>query len=194
MSGTDTNSNVLSVTDADGRPSLILYETMAGVIFHITPLSLPTLRAIQIKAQEMYPYPDPTPYQKPEENAFDPNQKTQAEDDPAYVQLCHEVDRARARWADRSIFDYAATMPKFPTRESLIDACKPQLERLRKIATLEDDDYESALFHCVLTGQPVNDPGQSDYARIIRLAIQSVALTAAEVSAGVRFFRPLLPK
>jgi len=192
-------NNSLKVTDVDGRPSLFIYESQSGVVWHVKPLNLATLRAIQMKAVEKFPYPDPKPYQQPEENSFDPNQMTPASNNPVYVELCREKDVERTQWTDRTIFNYAARCPKYPTREALVQAFADELKALREIAVLPDDDYEAVLFHLVLTFNQVGEdangrytPASSDYTRIIRLAIQTVALTPDEVSAGIRFFRPQL--
>lgn len=184
------DNNVLTVDQINGRPSVFVYEALSGTIFHVTPINLPTLRAIQLKAQDLYPYPDPKPYQieDPSEVAFTPGQVSRAEDNPDYVTACKVVDLERAKWADRAIFDYAVTCPKYPTQDAMVQAFKPQLDKLRKIAKFEDTDseYDIVLLHLVLTG---NEGGLSDYVRIIRLAIQAVALAPAEVAQGIRFFR-----
>lgn len=195
MSGSD--NGVLKTEITEGHQTRIIYETGSGVVFHITPINLPTLRAIQLKAQTLYPYPDKANYQQPEANAFSDNQMTPVADNPAYIQACMAVDRERSQWTDRAIFDYAVTCPKYPTRHELVNAFAPQLASLRQVAELPDDDYEAILLHLVLSWNQVGldtdkqlRPASSDYSRIIQLAIQTVALTPAEVTAGVRFFRP----
>ena len=200
MSENGTNG-ALKVTDVDGRPSLIVYEAMSGVIFHVTPINLPTLRAIQLKAQDLFPYPDKEPFNHPVENAFVEGMTEGAEENPEYIKLCLAVDRERAVWADRAIFDYAAHCPKYPTKDDLIRAFAGQLVRLREIANLPEDDYEAVIFHLVLTwNEPALDDQEhlkvrsSDYSRIIQLAVQTVALTPEEVTAGVRFFRPYVQR
>jgi len=183
----------------EGRKALIVYETYSGIIFHITPLNLPLLRAIQLKAQDTFPYPDKAPYQQPEENSFADNQLTPAEDNPEYVAACLKVDSERAQWTDRAIFDYATHCPAFPTPEDMVAAFKDELAKLRKIATFDkdDSDYDIVLKHLVLSWNQVGvdsdknlKPTSSDYSRIIQLAIQTVALTPGEVITGIRFFRP----
>ena len=187
------------VTQQDGRPVIIVHETYSGVMVHITPVNLPTLRAVQLKAQDLFPYPNKTQYQQPEENGFAPGQLTSAEDNPQYGIDCRAVDVERKVWTDRAIFDYAVRFPKYPTREALVDAFKAQLDRLRQIAKLPDDDDEAVLFHLVLTwNQPALDEdnklavASNEYGQIIKLAIQTLALTPDEVTAGIRFFRPVL--
>lgn len=192
MSGNKTQS-------LDGRPAVVVYEAQSGVIFHITPLNLATLRAIQLKAQDKFKYPDTRPYRQPEENAFDENQLTPAEDNPEYIKACRIVDGERTQWADRAIFDYAVRMPKYPTKDDLVAGFSEQLMQLREIAELPEDDFEAVLFYIVLTwNQPARNTKDeltvvsTEYGRILQLAIQTVALTPDEVTAGVRFFRPYL--
>lgn len=193
--------NATGGESVNGRPALIVYETFSGVVFHITPVNLPTLRAIQLKAEDLFKYPDPKPYQQPEENAFSDGQLTPPEDNPEYVAACHKIDAERAQWADRAIFDYAVRCPKYPRPEDLVTAFKDELAKLRQIAVLPEDDYEAVLLHLVLSWNQVGldsnkefRPASSDYSRIIQLAIQTIALTPAEVQDGVRFFRPQLSR
>lgn len=187
--------NGLKVTDVEGKPSLIIYEAQSGVVFHILPINLATLRAIQLKAAELHPYPDPKPYEVKEnpETSFDPNQVIPATKNPEYLKLCLEVDNQRNEWADRAIFDYAVTMPKYPNPEDLVAAYQKQLTKLRKIAVLPEDDYEAVLFNIVLSGNQRREDGSNkwvtDYQRIVLTAIQNFALTAPEVAEGVRMFR-----
>lgn len=181
----------------EGRPVVIKYDCYSGVIAHITPLNIPTLKAIQLKAKTRFPYPDKRPFQTEEENAFTPGQLTAAEDNPDYVAACRVVDRERALWVDRTIFDWSVSFPQFKTHDEMVAWFKPKLNALREIAELPEDDYEAVLFHLVLVW---NQPGlnkqkeltveASEYNRLIQLAIQGVALTPAEVTEGIRFFRP----
>lgn len=185
----------------DGKPAVIIYETLSGVIFHVTPITLPTFKAIRVKATDRFPYPKEDDYTVIDENGFEPDQRTDPNDNPEYVRLCREADEQRLVWADRATFDYACKMPKYPTKESLVTAFMPQLLVLREIATLPDDDYEAILFHFVLSWNQIvaNQNGQldtklTDYSRLIMTAIQTFALTPDEVTAGLRFFRPNLPE
>ena len=184
-------ANELKVDSMDGRPALIIHECLSGVIFHITPISLPTLRAIQLKASDLYPYPDKAPYQidDPVEVAFTEGQKSRAEDNPEYIEECKKVDTERSKWVDKTVFTYAARMPKYPTREAVLLAYGEQLNTLKDIAVFDkdDDDYDLIMLNFILTGN-------NDYATIIKLAVQVVALTPEEVSAGIRFFRARVPK
>lgn len=181
----------------EGRPVLIEYECYSGVMAHIIPLNIPTLKAIQQKAKLVFPYPEKERYQQPEEHGFSEGQLTPAEDNPDYVAEVKRIDHERALWVDRKIFDHCVRFPAYPTREDMVRKFQAQLDTLREIAELPEDDFEAVLFHIVLSwNQPALNAdnnlvsAESEYVRMIKLAIQTVALTPAEVTAGVRFFRP----
>lgn len=194
-----TDNNV-TISTVEGRPSILIFETQSGEILHCTPMSLPTLRAIHLKAADLFPYPNPEPYRipDPEDVAFTPGQQSsRAEDNPEYVAKCQQVDVERNKWANRAVFDYAVKFPKYPTKEDLIEAYREKLEALRAISKIDDDDYDTILFFIVLSWNVVaeNSSGNlvvasNEYGRVISLITQKVALSAAEVANGIRFFRP----
>lgn len=182
--------------DTIGKPSIVRFETQAGVVLHITPLNLATLRAINLKANELFPYPDKKPYEVPLENAFVEGMVDSAENNPEYLKACEPVDQQRKEWTYNAVFQYAVRFQDYPTRENVINAFAPRLLELRKIAIVQEDDYEAILHHLVLTGNTVirgnKDAWQaltSEYVDVIQIAIQTVALTPEEVTQGVRFFR-----
>lgn len=180
----------------EGKPAIIEYETYSGVLVHIKPVNIATLRAIQMKAIEKFPYPEKAQYQLPDENAF--GGLGSAEDNPEYLAKCREIDSERGQWTDKTIFAYAVTFPKYATQQDMVNAFMNQLAELRTIATLPEDNYEAVLHHLVLTWNQtvVKDnslqAGNTEWARIIQMAVQTIPLTADEVSNGVRFFRPTL--
>lgn len=184
---------------ATGKPAITVYECNSGVVAFITPLNLATLRAINLKSEIVIPYPDPKPYQQElGELAAIPGTLSDPNENPEYVEKCKQVDSDRKNWVSRAIFDYAVTFPAFPTKDDLVKHFETQLAKLRMIAELPEDDYEATLFHIVLTwNEPAKnkntgnlEPVATEYGRIISLAIQTVALTPGEVTAGIRFFRP----
>jgi hypothetical protein len=180
----------------EGKPAIIEYETYSGVLVHIKPVNIATLRAIQMKAIEKFPYPDKAEYQLPDENAF--GGLGSAEDNPDYLNKCREIDSERGLWTDKTIFAYAVKFPKYATQQEMVNDFMSQLIELRGFGVLPEDDYEAVLHHLVLTwNQPVVrdnqlQAGNTEWARIIQMAIQTIPLTADEVSNGVRFFRPTL--
>lgn len=195
----DNHSNGATKSEMEGRPAITLYEASSGVVFYITPISLPTLRAIQLKAEDLFPYPDEKLYEIPDpaDIALTPGQVSPASDNPEYIALCKDIDTERKAWTERAIFNYCVKCPKYPTEDAMISAFKPQLDALRNIAVIDMNDFDTILFHIVLTENKTmrNANGNlvivsNEYGRIIEMCVQAVALSASEVSAGVRFFRP----
>ena len=166
----------------EGHPTAILYETLSGVVIQITPLSILSLRAIHLRAEREFPYPDKTEYQI--ESAVMASGFLPAEENPAYIEACQAIDRQRNDWSVAHILDVACSYPQYPTREALVAAFRPQLEKLRRVADLGDDDYENTLDHCVFTGR-------HDKQMVIWAAEQNegLMLTAPEVVEGIRYFR-----
>lgn len=193
----DNHSNGAAKTEIEGRPAITLFEASSGVVFYISPISLPTLRAIQLKAEDKFPYPDEKLYEIPDpaDVALTPGQVAPASDNPEYITACQAVDAERKAWTERAIFSYCVKCPKYSTEEALIAAFKPQLDALREIAIIELSDFDTVLFHIVLgENNGRNSNGNlvvvsTEYGRILELCVQAVALSASEVSAGVRFFR-----
>lgn len=193
----DNHSNgTVKALETEGRPAIIVHECSSGVLFHIQPINLPTLQAIRLKSEELFPYPDKRPYQHEEENAFSPGQLSPAEDNPDYVAACEAVDVERKKWLERAIFNYCVKCPKYPTKDALIEAFRQQLNALREIAVIDLDDFDTVLFHIVLGWNQTarSKDGalyqtNNEYGQIIQLCIQAVALTPAEVTAGLRLFR-----
>lgn len=185
-----------------GRPAITEYEAQSGVMFNIAPINLPTLRAIQLKALELFPDIDPFPYTEPEENAFDPSQRTDPKQNPEYLKAVQKVGKQRKEWVDKTIFTYCVTMPAYPSQKELIEAYGDKLRALKAIAIIEfESDYEAILFHILLSWNlPALDgnnqmvPKENEYGRIISLCIQTVALTPAEVTSAARLFRPAISR
>jgi hypothetical protein len=180
--------------DNIGKPSIVRYHTQSGVILHITPLNLATLRAINLMADDKFPYPDAKDYEKPIENAFVEGQTESGTVNPEYIEACKPIDQQRREWTDKAVFHFAVRFQDYPTQSDLIQHYAPRLLELRKIAKVQEDDFEAVLHHLVLTGNTViSNKGlqasSSEYIDIIRIAIQTVALTPEEVTVGVRFFR-----
>lgn len=174
----------MSDSNHNGRPSVIEYETMSGVMVHVTPLSIFTIQSVRDKAEEMFPYPDPEPYRLPIENAVDPSIKQRAEENPEYAEVCKPVDEKRTAWRVQAYIDLGCSFPAFPTREALLAHFRPQIEAVRKYAVMGADEWVDVLNHCVFTGR-------NDKQIVVSLITQdgTIPLSPAEVLEGVRFFR-----
>lgn len=172
-----------------GYPSVIVFETMSGVIVHIAPPSAFTVQAIKQRAEELFPYPDPAPYELPIENAADPSIKMSAGENPEYKALCAPIDAERTRWIVAAMIDLACSYPAFPDQNHMLAHFRPQLEKIKAIASLDEDEWQAVLKHCVFTGV-------RDRQTVFDLAMQSknIPLTPGEVVEGIRFFWTTLQK
>lgn len=135
-----------------GKKSVIRYETQSGIELHITPVSLATLRAIMLKAEEIFPYPPKKDYEKPLENTFVEGMVDSAENNPDYIQACMAVDRERSQWRDKAVFMYAVHFADFPDINAVVQTFAPQLLELRKIAIVPDDNFD-AIFRARCSGK-----------------------------------------
>lgn len=186
----------------DGRPTKIIYETQCGVILHITPLSPITQKAIQQKSEVVYPDPDPSPFVQPVDNAApdaDVQQQLQldiARRSDEYLMLRQEVEEQRNIWRQMAVLDYALEYPGFRSHDEIIEKFRHELARLRQIAVLPDDDWETVLNHFILAGVHVvgyrNDGTalvESDREWVLRCIYQNAPLDEGDVIEGIRFFR-----
>jgi hypothetical protein len=173
--------------DPQGRPMIVQYEPASGVMVHIAPLSTFTIVAIRERSEELFPYPDPAPYELPIENAVE-GVKAPASQNPEYQELCKPIDAERLAYRMKAYIDIACTFPAFETPDALIGHFRPRLEQLRKVSKLDNDDWQNVLNHCVFTGR-------KDRETVLSIAVQNetIPLTPAEVVEGVRFFRAQIP-
>lgn len=173
-------------------PTFVEYTTLSGVTLYISPLNIPAVKAIGLKAAELFPYPDPTPYRKQMENAVE-GVLTPPEDDPDYVALVTTADSKRNEWSNRAILDYCVTFPDFSGRDEILNFFAAKRDALRKIAKFEDnDDWNVTLYHIILSGSPIRSGANrgSDFVNVLNICVQSVELTGGEVLNGIRMFRP----
>lgn len=73
------------------QTNLIRHSVKSGLTFELTPLTLLGQQHFKDRAKELYPDPDPTPYEHPMPDAFIEGDKTAAKDDPAYRKLLAET-------------------------------------------------------------------------------------------------------
>lgn len=166
---------------ADGHPVQIEYETVAGVIVRVTPLSIYTIQALKVKAADEFPYPDKTIYQVESElmaSGFIP-----AEENKDYIDACQQLDLQRSKWRIRQTIELACEYPGFNSRDAMIANYRPALEKLRRVIALDEDEWQAVLNHCVFTGR-------DDINNVFFIAGQDekLMLTGGEVIDGIRLF------
>lgn len=164
-----------------GEPIVIEYTTASGVRIHVTPLALPTVRALQMRAAQELPYPDEKPYEKLMENAVE-GTLLPASDNPEYRALCQEIDIQRNELSNTRMIWLACSWPDYSDFKAIVAAFKDRLKDVRKWADLPADDNEAVLFHFVLSGR-------EDVQTVIHAAAQQRPLTNGEIVDGVRLFR-----
>lgn len=174
---------------------IVRYVTASGIECHITPINMATLRAINLKAEALFPFPDATPYRLPIPDT-DPVLYDNADANEEWRNVTSEIRAKRQEWVNDAILKYAVRFPSFPTRESLIGHFAADLMALRKIAELPEDDFDAVFYYLVLSGSrnyrlPNGElhTRTSDYGVIVNACIQTLPLTQEEIVEGVRFFR-----
>lgn len=98
----------------------------------------------------LYPYPDPTPYRKPVENAALPGTLTRAEDDKEYAHLVEEVNEKRNQYFADALLDLALEFPD--GKEVLKARFQARLAELAQWMDLPADEWKATLKYCIITG------------------------------------------
>lgn len=167
---------------AEGHPKIIEFETVSGVITHVTPLSIYTIQALKVRAADEFPYPDKAAYEVASE--LTASGVIPAEENPAYKEACAEIDLKRSQWRIRQTIELACQYPGFSSKEALLAHFRPTLETIRKFITFShDDDWQNVLEHCIFTGR-------DDFSTVFSLAGQDerIPLTGGEVIDGIRLY------
>jgi hypothetical protein len=155
----------------------------SGELVHVQPLSIYVVRALENKAQEIYPFPDKAEYEKPldDAKALEPGQKIPAEENPDYQKAYTNATKLQARYSNERCF--MLSIEPVVGREKLIAKYKTRIAQMREMMTLPDDDWEATLRFCVLTSS-------EDYIRVTA-AIQGGAevVSEEEIRDGMRIFR-----
>lgn len=164
------------------KPIIVEYVTMSGVRVHCTPVHYSTHQAIELKAAELFPYPDKGEYEQPMENAADSSIVIPADENPEYVGLVKDIDAQRTLWVNEQLITIGASYPDFPSLADMVAFFQPRLEQLREIAIIKELNEEAALTHCVYTGT-------FDRAWVLRAIAQQAPLKEGEVLDAMRLFR-----
>ena len=150
-----------------------------GVTAYVTPLKPFAARAIIKRGEELYPDPDPEPFERPIEDALVPGTVTPADEHPEYKALLREVRTKRSLHLQSAVL--ACVQIADCTREEVIAQYREQLAALRQFGDIDEDDYVAALRSFMLT--------TNEYAAIINAASMKLPLNAEEVKDGMRIFR-----
>lgn len=164
-----------------GRKKVVVYETDSGVIIHVTMIATSTIKLMDKRAQEVYPTPDPKPFEAPLPNAENEGVVIPATDNPEYVKLLNAVDVDRNNWMARWVFDTALEYPDGIT--ALVERFKGKLEHMRDTldSSLDPTDWNTVFEHCIAD--------KTEQLVLFRIAMNQAELEEVEVAEAFRFFR-----
>lgn len=183
LNGTHSVKVAPPVNDTGGR-KVVEFVLDSGELVWVSPLSPYTHIAIQNKWEEVYPYPDPTPYERVLDDtvALLPGTVVPAIENPDYKKLVTEVENKRR---EGILLDIMLICCEFPDgQEAVIDRHEYQLGQLQRMhIPLPSDAWEATLLHGVLASE-------HDRLNILQAARSMLKLTEGEVADGMRVFRP----
>lgn len=168
---------------------VVTYELLldSGEYVRVQPFSLYAIRALRATAEEKFPFPDKTEYEKPmdAEKSLDGNMTIPAEENPDYRRLYEEAEEKQGRYVDDHCF--ALCVEPATSREAMVAKYKDRLAQMRKVMKLPKDDWDATLRFCIITSP-------RDYAQVVR-AIQGKALPSEEeIVDAMRLFRCYVSK
>lgn len=163
---------------------LYTVELDSGDVVMVSRLSPFARIAILEKAAELYPLPDPTPFQKPIPNT-PPGVTllTPPEDDPQYKALVKAVQTKRDNYYYEALI-VASVVDMVGGREAGIARYAEQLAAIRRRANVNElyTDWQATVLFCI-----VRVP--ADTTRIAAVAADAFQLEEAEIRAGIASFR-----
>lgn len=158
-------------------------ELDSGHVVLVAPVSPYFLMAVEKKAQELYPLPDPSAYEKavPEDEALYEGQTIPAVENPDYRQLVNEVEYNRALHQEQAII-FASIVDVRGGKQALIEHYAEQLKMLRQYSDLPADDWQALLLTVIVRTL-------DDRKAIVNTARLPLPVTDAEVADGFAIFR-----
>jgi hypothetical protein len=154
----------------------------SGEIVYVQPLSIYLIRALRQKAEELFPFPDKTRYERAldDDKALEPGQMIPAEDNPDYRAAYDSADKKQQAYVN----DQCVLLSVEPVqdKQTIIAKYQTRLDQLRDILTLPDDAWDATLRFCLMTSQ-------QDFNKVTE-AIMGRALPREEdILDGMRIFR-----
>lgn len=168
---------------------VIAVETEALGTVYVPRFSQFMITAIVKKAQELYPSPDPKPFEMLLPDAALEGDMVPASQNPEYVNLIAAVMLKRNRYLQYAALSAVEIRDddgkgKNPiSHDEIVSLYRHVLESMRQPANIPDDEnvFALTLHYCVL--KPV------EYTEIINAATKEQALSQEEVLEGLRIFR-----
>jgi hypothetical protein len=171
---------------AAGNTTQGIYDLEKGVRLILTPLTLVAQRAINASIDIDFPYPDPAPYEKPLENAFEEGDVIPANQNAEYVEAVRAVDAIRNEEFWNRLLDMCADAPN---RDQLLKSYARQIAGMKQAISKQAlgnqlrSDWTILLLSFLATEKEVSE--------IIRAIQGNLPITNAELIDGFRMFRRL---
>lgn len=167
--------------------NVIAVDTQAlGTVF-VPRFSAFMIDAIKKRASELYPLPDPKPYEQPIDGALVPGDVLPAVQNPEYQKLLTEVMLQRNRYLQYTVMS-AIEIPDGDSDDMIahgevVALYKTVLDSMRQAAAIPENDnvFALTLFYCVLK--------PDEYVEIVNAAIKEQPLSQEEIRNGLRIFR-----
>lgn len=140
--------------------------------------------AIQKRAEELYPLPDPTPFQKPVPDALIEGDMTPASQNPEYQKAVVQVMLKRNQyWQDAVL---SALEVRDTKREQIVAVFISSIEPMRQYVDMPEDNFAAVMRYCVLK--------PAEYIEVINSARKEQPLTQEEIREGLRIFRRVIQR
>lgn len=160
-------------------------ELDSGETVYVKPLSVFILLALQDKAAQQFPYPDPKAYEKAidDSKTLEPGQVVPAEHNPDYVALKAQIDAKRQGWVNRQVVFVCVEVED---RQAMIEKYADELKQLGTIIDLPDDPWQATLYRVINSSV--------DYTRVTQFAINNLQVQEVDIRNGWRIFQPTVSR
>lgn len=148
---------------------------------HVPRLSAFMIDAIRKKANELYPLPDPKPYEQPLPDALIDGDVIPAAKNPEYQKVVAQVMLQRNRYHQYAALSAVELIDS--TRADLVALYKDTIAAMRQYGAIpsDGDDFAVTLHYCILT--------PDEYIQVVNAATKEQALSQEEIRDNLRIFR-----
>lgn len=164
--------------------TLYQVELSGGETLSLRPLSPYARLAFIEKAAQLFPMPDPTPFQQIVPNTpAGVTVMTPPEDDPRYREMADEVNVRRANYVNNAIIT-ASVVDIEGGQEAAIQRHAEQLDTIRRLGAVPEDysEWQATLLLCVIRSR-------EEVSQLINLATSKFPLDDKERGEAVKIFR-----
>ena len=152
----------------------------SGDIAYVRPLSPYVRMTLFRQCEELFPDPDPKPFEKPLANAFDATLTEAAENNPAYKAALLKARTLQLNKLYELIIDSGVVVDTHEGKAVTLRRYQARLDALRRVMTLPDDAWLATVKYALITNK-------GDIRRIADATNE--ALTPEDIAAGVAAFQ-----